>query len=44
MIGGVLVAAVLGTVLIVRLHGRIDGWRLALFVLGMFALVAVARR
>jgi PTS system mannose-specific IID component len=43
MIGGVIVAALLGTLLIVRLHGRIDGWRLALFVLGLFALVAVAR-
>jgi mannose PTS system EIID component len=44
LIGGVIAAAVLGTVLVVRLHGRIDGWRLALFVLGIFALVAVARR
>jgi mannose PTS system EIID component len=44
LIGGVIVAAVLGTLLVVRLHGRIDGWRLALFVLGLFALVAVARR
>ena len=44
LIGGVIVAAVLGTFLIVRLHGRIDGWRLALFVLGVVALVAVARR
>jgi PTS system mannose-specific IID component len=44
LIGGVIVAAVLGTLLIVRLHGRIDGWRLALFALGVFALIAVARR
>jgi PTS system mannose-specific IID component len=44
LIGGVIVAAVLGTLLIVRLHGRIDGWRLAMFVLGVFALVAVVRR
>jgi PTS system mannose-specific IID component len=44
LIGGVIVAAVLGTLLGVRLHARIDGWRLALFVLGVFALVAVARR
>lgn len=44
LIGGVIVAAVVGTLLIVRLHGRIDGWRLALFVLGIIALVAVARR
>jgi PTS system mannose-specific IID component len=44
LIGGVIVAAVLGTLLVVRLHGRIDGWRLALFALGLFALVAVIRR
>jgi mannose PTS system EIID component len=44
LIGGVIVAAILGTLLIVRLHGRMDGWRLALFVLGLFALVAVIRR
>jgi PTS system mannose-specific IID component len=44
LIGGVILSAVLGTVLIVRLHGRIDGWRLALFALGFFALIAVARR
>jgi PTS system mannose-specific IID component len=43
LIGGVIVAALAGTLLIVRLHGRIDGWLLALFVLGIFALVAVAR-
>jgi PTS system mannose-specific IID component len=43
LIGAVIVAAVLGTLLIVRLHGRVDGWRLALFVLGVFALFAVAR-
>jgi PTS system mannose-specific IID component len=44
LIGGVIVAAILGTLLIVRLHGRMDGWRLALFALGLFVLVAVARR
>ena len=44
LIGGVLVAAVVGTLVIVRLHGRIDGWRLALIVLGGFALAAVIRR
>ncbi|MFN2564261.1 MAG: PTS system mannose/fructose/sorbose family transporter subunit IID [Gemmatimonadaceae bacterium] len=44
LIEGVLVAAILGTLLLVRLHGRIDGWRLALIVLGVFALVAVMRR
>ena len=44
LIGGVLAAVVLGTVLVVRLHGRIDGWRLALLVLGVLALVAVIKR
>jgi hypothetical protein len=44
LIGGVIVAAVIGTLLIIRLHGRIDGWRLALFVLGVVALIAVTRR
>jgi hypothetical protein len=44
LIGGVIVCALLGTLLIVRLHGRIDGWRLALFVLGLFVLLAVIRR
>ncbi len=44
MIGGVIIGAILGTLLIVRLHGRVEGWRLALFVLGVFALFAVARR
>ena len=44
LVGGVVVATILGTLLVVRLHGRIDGWRLALFVLGLFALVAVVKR
>jgi PTS system mannose-specific IID component len=41
--GGVLVGVVLGALLIVRLHGRIEGWRLALVLLAIFALYSVAR-
>jgi mannose PTS system EIID component len=41
--GGVLIGVVLGALLIVRLQGRIEGWRLALFVLAAFALYSVAR-
>jgi PTS system mannose-specific IID component len=43
LIGVVLVAVALGAVLIVRLQGRIDGWRLALGVLSLFVLFSVIR-
>jgi PTS system mannose-specific IID component len=43
LLGVVLVAATLGALLIVRLTGRIEGWRLALFVLFAFVLYSVAR-
>lgn len=43
MLGVVLVAAALGAFLVVRLQGRIEGWRLALGVLSLFLLVAVTR-
>lgn len=43
LLGVVLVAAALGAFLIVRLQGRIEGWRLALGVLSLFLLVAVTR-
>jgi cyanate permease len=39
----VLVAVALGAVLIVRLQGRIEGWRLALGVLSLFVLFSVIR-
>jgi cyanate permease len=39
----VLVGAVLGALLIVRLHGRVEGWRLALGVLAALVLFSVAR-
>lgn len=41
VLGIVLVAAALGALLIVRLHGRVEGWRLALAVLVVLALVSV---
>lgn len=43
LLGMVLVGAALGALLIVRLHGRIEGWRLALGVLAAFVLYSVAR-
>jgi PTS system mannose-specific IID component len=43
LLGAVLAAAALGALLIVRLTGRIEGWRLALFVLFAFVLYSVAR-
>jgi PTS system mannose-specific IID component len=43
LMGGVLVAVMLGAVLIVRLQGRIEGWRLALGVLSLFVLFSVIR-
>jgi mannose PTS system EIID component len=39
----VLVGAALGAVLIVRVHGRMEGWRLALGVLAALVLFSVAR-
>jgi len=42
LLGGVLVAVVLGAVILVRLKGRIEGWRLALFLIAAFALYSVA--
>jgi mannose PTS system EIID component len=40
---GVLVAVALGSLLIVRLQGRIEGWRLSLIVLAAFVLISVIR-
>ena len=39
-LGGVLVAAALGALLIVRLQGRVQGWQLALGVLAILILVS----
>ncbi|MDB4875954.1 MAG: hypothetical protein JWM41_2400 [Gemmatimonadetes bacterium] len=41
--GGVLIAVALGSLLIVRLQGRIEGWRLSLVVLAAFVLISVIR-
>ena len=41
--GAVLVAVVAGAILLVRLHGRIEGWRLALAALVAFVLYSVVR-
>jgi PTS system mannose-specific IID component len=43
LLGVVLVAVVLGSFLIVRLQGRIEGWRLSLIVLAAFVLFSVVR-
>jgi PTS system mannose-specific IID component len=43
LLGLVLVGAALGALLIVRVHGRMEGWRLALGVLAALVLFSVAR-
>jgi PTS system mannose-specific IID component len=43
LIGGVLVGVALGSLLIVRLRNRIEGWRLSLVVLAVFVLLSVIR-
>lgn len=43
LIGEVLVGVVIGAVVIVRLQGRLEGWRLALGLLAAFVLFSVAR-
>jgi hypothetical protein len=30
-------------VLLVRLHGRVEGWKLSLVLIALFALISVAR-
>jgi PTS system mannose-specific IID component len=44
LLGGVLLAAVVGATLLTRLHGRIEGWRIALGVLAACALYSVVAR
>jgi PTS system mannose-specific IID component len=41
--GGAVVAVVLGAVLVARLHGRAEGWRMALGALALFVLYSVVR-
>ena len=43
LIGGLLIAVALGALVIVRLHGRVEGWRLSLVLLTAFALFSVIR-
>lgn len=43
MLGGVLAAVIVGAVLVIRLEGRMEGWRLALLALVALALISVAR-
>jgi PTS system mannose-specific IID component len=43
LIGGVLIGVALGSLLIVRLRNRIEGWRLSLVVLAVFVLLSVIR-
>ena len=43
VLGGTLLAVVAGAILVIRLEGRLEGWRLALLALVGFALFSVAR-
>jgi PTS system mannose-specific IID component len=43
LIGGLLIAVALGALIIVRLQGRFEGWRLSLVLLAAFALFSVIR-
>jgi hypothetical protein len=43
LMGLVLAGVVVGSVILVRLQGRIEGWRLALYLLAVFALISVLR-
>ena len=43
LIGILLVAVAIGALVIVRLHGRVEGWRLSLVLLTAFALFSVIR-
>jgi mannose PTS system EIID component len=44
LLGGVLLATVAGATLLTRLHGRIEGWRIAVGVLAACALYSVVAR
>jgi mannose PTS system EIID component len=43
LLGAVLVTVFLGAAVVVRVQGRVEGWRLALGVLAVFALISVSR-
>jgi mannose PTS system EIID component len=43
LLGVVVVVVVVGAILLTRLHGRMEGWRLALIALAAFVLYSIAR-
>ncbi len=43
LLGGVLAAVVIGAILITRLHGRVEGWRVATGALAAFVLYSLLR-
>ena len=43
VLGIVLVGVAVGSFVLVRLQGRIEGWRLSLYLLAIFALISVLR-
>ncbi|MBV9879102.1 MAG: PTS system mannose/fructose/sorbose family transporter subunit IID [Gemmatirosa sp.] len=43
LLGGVVIAVMAGAILLTRLHGRVEGWRLALAALAAFVLYSIAR-
>jgi PTS system mannose-specific IID component len=43
LVGVALLAATVAAVLLVRLHGRVEGWKLSLVLIALFALISVAR-
>ncbi len=43
LIGGILIATILGSVVLARLQGRAEGWQIALVVVAGFVVYAVAR-
>ena len=43
LLGEVLIGVVVGAAIIVRLEGKVEGWRLALGLLALFVLISVAR-
>ena len=43
LLGAVLVATAVAAVIIARLHGRVEGWRLTIVALGIFVLYSIAR-
>jgi PTS system mannose-specific IID component len=43
LLGGVLAAVTLGALIVTALHGKYEGWRLAIFTLAAFVLYSVVR-